>query len=103
MFAVIVAAVPPIVTPLAAVKLVPVITKDEPTQPLAAPKLVMIGGGGGVQVNVLPLFGYALLLVLHAELFDTPAVVAESQTTLLVKLLLLKSALLAPLNPTSTE
>ena len=42
---VIVAGVPPIVTAVAPVKLVPVITNDEPTQPLAAPKLVIVGGG----------------------------------------------------------
>ena len=54
---VIVAAVPPIVTAVAPVKLVPVITNEEPTHPLAAPKLVIVGGVGGVQVNVLPLDG----------------------------------------------
>ena len=54
---VIVAAVPPIVTAVVLNKLVPLITNDEPTHPLAAPKLVIVGGVGGVQVNVLPFVG----------------------------------------------
>ena len=55
---VIVAGVNPMVTAVAVNKLVPLIVNDEPTHPLAAPKLVIVGGGdGGVQVNVLPLDG----------------------------------------------
>ena len=42
---VIVAAVPPMVTAVVVNKLVPLITNDEPTQPLADPKLVMVGAG----------------------------------------------------------
>lgn len=41
---VMVAAVPPIVTAVAPVKFVPLMTNDEPTHPLAAPKLVIVGG-----------------------------------------------------------
>ena len=44
LMALMVAAVPPMVTAVAPVKLVPVITKDDPTHPLAAPKLVIVGG-----------------------------------------------------------
>ena len=43
-FPVIAAAVPPIVTAEAPVKLVPVITNDEPTHPFVVPKPVIVGG-----------------------------------------------------------
>lgn len=100
--AVIAAAVPPIVTAVAPVKLVPLITKEVPTHPLDAPKLVIVGGVGGVQVNVLPELGKETSLVLQVALFVRPAVVELSQTALPEKLLLLKSVLDDPLRPTCT-
>ena len=58
-------AVPPIFTlaTVAPLKLVPFIVIEVPTQPLAEPKLVMVGGRGGVQVYFLPLAGNNVLLL----------------------------------------
>ena len=100
---VMVAAVPPIVTAVAVNKFVPLIINDEPTHPLAAPRVVMVGGVGGVQVNVLPLDGWLLFLDLQVALLAPPVVVLLSHAVFVaVKLLLLKSVLFAPLKPTCT-
>ena len=62
----------------------------------------MVGGVGGVQVNVLPKLGYALFLVLQVALFAAPGVVALFHVEFDAKLLLLKSVFEAPLKPTCT-
>ena len=98
------AAVLPIVTAVAPVKLVPVITTvcEELAQALDGVKEVIVGGVGGVQVNVLPVVGYAVFIVLQVALLAPPAVVALSHIAFDAKLRLLKSAFETPLKPTCT-
>jgi hypothetical protein len=48
---------------MAPVKFVPLIVIEESAQPLVEPKLVMVGGSGGVQVYFLPLAGNDVLLL----------------------------------------
>jgi hypothetical protein len=104
LFTVNVAAVPLKVTELTFEKLVPVITTEVPLpwQAEVGVKLDIVGGGceGTVHVNVKPLTGRTVLLIVHVEPLVLTAAVVLDQFVVVV--LPWKSEVAAPVMPTYT-